>query len=249
MQGVAAALGDDGHEAASAATVFRFGAERLDLDILDGVVVEARGEHAAAKRVGDVHPVELGAVLGGAARVHAWIDVALIRTDEDARHQRPDVLVAALRADRKRGQRGVVDVDGESRAFRIDRRAFTRDGDGLVHRANAQREVERRHGAKPDRNGLQRSLESLDLGPRLVSRGRQVVQPVETLCVRDGDEGAQCFRALERHGHAGKNAAARVSNLAEHRAGAAGLSARQHGKRHEHCKEQHRNSSSHHSSS
>ena len=107
----------------------------------------------------------------------------------------------------------------------------------------------RERAADPDRHLSARRLESLELGPCLVGRRRQVVDAVDSLRVGDCGELSERLRALQRHGDAGQHAAAGIGDLADDRAGAAGLSERQHGKRHEHCKEQHRNSSSHHFSS
>jgi len=60
-------------------------------------------------------PSSLVAVLRGCPReFDARIDVRLIRTHEHARRERPDILIAALRADRHLGQRLVADVDRQA---------------------------------------------------------------------------------------------------------------------------------------
>jgi hypothetical protein len=72
---VAAALGDDVHVLADhAGAVGRFGAERLDLDVLDRVVVQVHGEDVAAVRIGHIRTVEAGAPLGSGQLLRRRID-------------------------------------------------------------------------------------------------------------------------------------------------------------------------------
>ena len=168
VQLVAAALGDDVHELPDHARAVRgLGAKRLDLHILNRLVIQVDREDVAAKRVGHVHAVDARAPLGSAGLLRVGSDV-------HARHHQPDILEAPVGRHRHRGQRRVVDVDREPGALGIDQRAFTLHGDRLGQRADGQRDVHLCHRAQP--NGLlpDDRLEAFELGANRIGGRRQV---------------------------------------------------------------------------
>ena len=201
---VAAALGHDVHELSDhARAVGGFGAERLDLDVLNGVVVQVDGEDVAAERVGDVGAIEARASFGSGQFLRGGIDV-------DARHHEPRVLEPPVRRHRHRGQRLIVDIDRQAGALRIDDRRLAGDGHGLGDRSDPQRDVDLSHRVETNRLFADDRLESGQLGADVVDRRRQVGDAEHPLRVGDGGELAQRFRAGDGQRDAGQHGAAGV---------------------------------------
>ena len=189
VHAVAAALGDDVHELPHhAGAVGGLGAERLDLHILNRLVIQVDREDVAAKWVGHIHAVDAGAPLGSAGLLRVGPDV-------DAGNHQPDILEPPVGRHGHRRQRRVVDVHRESGALGIDQRALTLDRDGLGQRPDGHRDIHLRHRTQPRDLLADDRLEPFQLHANRVGGGRQVGDPEFTFGVGHGREE---FRAPRR---------------------------------------------------
>ena len=215
---VAAARRQDVHHHAGAGRRRRVDAAQLQLGVLHGVAAEPdRVRRGVEERPGrrafegeDVREDHRALEVVGAA-ADAVVDVA----GRHARGQVERVAEDAARRDRRRADQLAVEGDRGRRLAGLDHRRLAGHGDGLLHRAERQVEVDGEGGAGAHQDALAADdREARQLGGDHVGARRQVVQPVEAGPVGDRGHRRQQLGTGRGDADAGQDRARLVLHVA-----------------------------------